>query len=274
MVLPESRTRAAEVRDLYGDPVTLMDYKDYLSGQIKDNFWSMAKRDLIEMLLDRYTRDMPRDSPVQILNVGAGVGDDLKVIRAFGAVHVVDIDPRALQLIPEGLCQEKRIADVVDLPYSEGSFDVVTCFDVFEHVKDDKMAMREVDRVLKEGGLMIFTVPAYQALYSSHDRVLQHERRYDYPDMIHRLAGFTIVFISYWNCILSIPVAIKRLLRRKSMPSADIVSFSRPQNLFLFFLMHLENRLLKCGVKLPFGTSIVGACRKPKKEFPTGFPID
>lgn len=245
-----------------------LDYRDYLSGQIKDNFWSMAKRDLIELLLDHYTRDTPRDSSIHILNVGAGVGDDLRVIRAFGAVHVVDIDPRALQLIPEGLCQEKRIADIVDLPYPDRSFDVVTCFDVFEHVKDDRRAIREVRRVLKERGMMLFTVPAFQGLYSSHDRVLQHERRYDYPAMIHRLAGFTIVFISYWNCMLSIPVAIKRSLRRNSMPGADIVSFSRPQNLFLFYLMHLENRLLRYGVMLPFGTSIVGVCRKTKKNSP------
>ncbi|MEX2756340.1 MAG: methyltransferase domain-containing protein, partial [Candidatus Sigynarchaeota archaeon] len=209
-----------------------MDYKDYLSGQIKDNFWSMAKRDLIDVLLGHYTKNMHQGLNLQILNIGAGLGDDLKVISAFGAVHVVDIDQRALQLVPEDLCQEKRIADIVDLPYPDGSFDIVTCFDVFEHVKDDARAMREVFRVLKAGGLLLFTVPAFQRLYSSHDRLLSHVRRYDYRDIIGRLARFTILFISYWNCMLSIPVAIRRLLRKNQAPSADIVSFSRPQNLF------------------------------------------
>ncbi len=242
-----------------------MDYKDYLSGQIRDNFWSMAKRDLIEMLLNKFTKKTRPGLENQILNIGAGVGDDLKVIRAHGAVHVIDIDKRALQLIPDGLCQEKRVADIVDLPYPEESFDVVTCFDVFEHVKEDTRAAREVYRVLKAGGLMLFTVPAFQRLYSSHDRMLKHERRYNYPDIIDRLSKFAIVYISYWNCLLSIPVAVRRLLRKNLEPSEDVVSFSRPQNLFLFYLMHVENVLLKRGIFLPFGTSIVGVCEKPGK---------
>ncbi len=240
-----------------------MDYKDYISGQIKDNFWSMAKRDLIEMLLRKYIKKTHPGLNNEVLNIGAGVGDDLKVIRVFGAVHVVDIDARALHLIPEGLCQEKRIADIVDLPYPEESFDVVTCFDVFEHVKEDAKAVQEIYRVLKKGGLMVFTVPAFQRLYSSHDRMLKHERRYNYPDLIHRLSRFTIVYVSYWNCLLSIPVAVRRLLRKNLRPSEDIVSFSRPQNLFLFYLMHIENLLLKRGIILPFGTSIAGVCARP-----------
>jgi SAM-dependent methyltransferase len=243
-----------------------MDYKDYLSGQIRDNFWSMAKRDLIEILLRKYTKKTRPGLDNQILNIGAGVGDDLKVIRDHGAVHVIDIDKRALQLIPEGLCEEKRIADIIDLPYPEESFDVVTCFDVFEHVKEDKRAVREVYRVLKAGGVMVFTVPAFQRLYSSHDRMLKHERRYNYPDIIRRLTRFTIVYTSYWNCLLSIPVAVRRLLRKNLRPSEDIVSFSRPQNLFLFYLMHIENLLLKREIFLPFGTSIVGICEKPGKR--------
>ncbi len=242
-----------------------MDYKDYLSGQIQDNFWSMAKRDLIEMLLEKYTNKGLRGLGNHILNIGAGVGDDLKVIRDFGVVHVVDIDARALQLIPHGMCQEKRVADILDLPYPEKSFDIVTCFDVLEHVKDDARAIHEVLRVLKEGGLMLFTVPAYQRLYSSHDRVLKHERRYDYPDMIGHLSSFKIVYMSYWNCLLSIPVAARRLMRKNLKPVADIVSFSRPQNLFLYYLMHVENVLMKHGIILPFGTSIVGICEKPRK---------
>jgi SAM-dependent methyltransferase len=243
-----------------------MDYKDVLSGQIKDNFWSMAKRDLINLILQQHAPISRYTDPPKILNIGAGVGDDLSVISEYGRVYVVDIDNEALKLIRDNNCVEKRLASINALPYPAETFDIVTCFDVFEHVEEDRAAFQEIHRVLKIGGLLVFTVPAFQALYSGHDRALKHVRRYDYKEILHRVTGLKIVFLSYWNCILFGPISVWRILRKNSIPREDLVSFSRILNLFLFWLLHIENKILQHNLKLPFGLSIFGICERKRRE--------
>lgn len=240
-----------------------MDYRDFLSGQTSNNFWSMAKRDLIDHVLSHFVQPAfeNRKLPL-ILNVGAGIGDDLCILNSHGLVTVVDIDEKALNIIPSSSCHEKRVADILDLPYMNGSFDVVTCFDVFEHVKNDIRAFHEVHRVLKPGGLLVFTVPAFQTLFSGHDRVLKHARRYNRRTLLTRLDQFSIVFLSYWNCVLFLPVAARRILSKSAPSREDIVTFSRSTNIILFHLLHLENLLLEKRVQLPFGLSLVGICKK------------
>ncbi|HME54266.1 MAG TPA: class I SAM-dependent methyltransferase [Candidatus Lokiarchaeia archaeon] len=240
-----------------------MDYKDFLSGQTRNNFWSMAKRDLIDSVLSRFVKPAfeDRKSP-SILNVGAGMGDDLCILNGYGVVTVVDIDKKALDVIPASSCSEKRVADILDLPYLNNSFDVVTCFDVFEHVQDDSRAFHEVHRVLKPGGLLVFTVPAFQVLFSGHDRILKHVRRYNRRMILARLDHFSIVFLSYWNCVLFLPVAARRILSKPAPSREDLVTFSRITNIILFHLLHLENLLLESRVQLPFGLSMVGICKK------------
>jgi len=240
-----------------------MDYKDFLSGQTRNNFWSMAKRDLIDLILSRFVKPaFEGRQPPSILNVGAGIGDDLCILNGHGAVTVVDIDEKALDIIPASSCVEKRVADIINLPFTNESFDVVTCFDVFEHVPDDVRAFHEVHRVLKPGGLLVFTVPAFQVLFSGHDRVLKHARRYDRRMLLGRLDQFSIVFLSYWNCVLFLPVAVRRVLSKSAPSREDLVTFSRSTNIILFHLLHLENLFLEKRVQLPFGLSLVGICKK------------
>ena len=240
-----------------------MDYKDFLFGQSKNNFWSMAKRDLIDIVLSIFVRPLFEGrNPPSVLNVGAGIGDDLRILKRYGLITVVDIDEKALDIIPEAACVEKRVADVLDLPYADESFDVVTCFDVFEHVQDDERAFHEVHRVLKRGGLLIFTVPAFQVLFSSHDRVLKHARRYDRQMLLKRLSNFSILLLSYWNLVLFLPIAILRVLNKASPPREDSFTPRRLANIFLFHLLHIENLLLKRRFNLPFGLSLLGICKK------------
>jgi SAM-dependent methyltransferase len=239
-----------------------MDYNDVISGQTRDNFWSMGKCDLINMFLSLYSKASAVGALPEILNIGAGVGDDLKAINVHGVVHVVDIDKRVLDLIPDDACFEKRVGDITCLPYNANTFDIVTCFDVFEHVKTDSIAFDEVYRVLKNGGLLVFSVPAYPCLYSSHDKMLIHYRRYSHSELLHQLRKFKPEFISYWNCFLFLPVALRRILNRNASPQENVVALSRFQNLFFYRLLRFENQLLKLRIKFPFGLSIFGVCRK------------
>ncbi|NMC07431.1 MAG: class I SAM-dependent methyltransferase, partial [Candidatus Lokiarchaeota archaeon] len=230
-----------------------MDYKDLLSGQTRENFWSMAKRELIDIALGQHARSSRPGAVPRILNIGAGVGDDLAAIKAHGTIHLVDIDAHALTLINDKDCAEKRVASITNLPYPDGFFDVVICLDVFEHVGDDARAFSEVHRVLRNHGRLIFTVPAFPWLYSSHDRVLKHVRRYSLDEIRERLVGFKIVFLSYWDFFLFLPISLWRMSRRHAPPREDVVPSSRAGNRFLFHVLHVENMLVQRGIHLPLG---------------------
>ena len=118
-------------------------------------------------------------------------------------------------------------ADSQRLPYASNSFDVVTAFDLIEHVDGDQLLVDEAWRVLRPGGIMLATVPAHPFLWSAHDVALHHKRRY-------RMAQFDALFDpGKWNTvrltwiffgIYPVAVAVRllgNLLPKKGEPKAD-----------------------------------------------------
>ena len=238
-----------------------MDYKDLQAGQTKENFWFRAKNDLINVLMKKACKNRKR---LRILNIGAGTGDDLEVLNKFGKNYVIDIDKDALSVIDDKSCEERKIADACNLPYDDNFFDVAVSFDVFEHIKNDQRAISEVYRVLKENGVLIFTVPAFQFLFSSHDKALHHQRRYNKENIKTLLFQFNNIKIFFWNSLLFMPMATMRLLKRKSKPKVDQMNLSPWLNTLFFNLLKIDNSLIKKGISMPIGLSIVGFGYKQK----------
>ena len=141
----------------------IMDYKDYLAGQTNENFWHKGKNELIDILMSKLFLKKNR---LKILNLGAGTGDDLKILNKYGDNYVTDIDKNVLGMIDEKLCAEKRVANACDLPYNDNFFDIVVSFDVFEHISDDKKAISEARRVLKKKAFCFLSFPRFN-LYSA-----------------------------------------------------------------------------------------------------------
>ncbi len=150
-----------------------MDIRDFESGVGKDFFWFTPKAELISVMLGK----LGFGSGHRVLVLGAGTGDDLPIISKSGDVYAVEPDPKALALIDEELVVEKRAADACELPYDAKFFDLAVAFDVLEHIENDEKAISEIYRVLKSGKSFVFTVPAFDWLFSSHDRALGHFRR-------------------------------------------------------------------------------------------------
>lgn len=234
-----------------------MDYTDYIDGQTGDFFWFKSKKELIHILLKK-----SKGKKLKILNIGAGTGADLEIISKFGETYIIDINRKALDLIPPNFYFEKKVCDATALPYGNDYFDIICSFDVFEHIKDDKKAVLEAYRVLKKGGFLFFTVPAFNFLFSSHDKALHHYRRYNPKSLYNLLNKFEYGYFSYWNSILFIPIAILRILKKRSGSKTDY--FRLPSILEKIFLnlLSIENRLIKKGYRLPFGLSLVGFFRK------------
>lgn len=236
-----------------------MDYRDYRAGATKDFFWHRAKIQLIEVLLNKITPE----GKLKILNVGVGTGDDLSVINQFGEIYVIDIDSNALELIPQEFIFEKKVSNACHLPYADNFFDLALAFDVLEHIENDVLAIDEIYRVLKSEGFFIFTVPAFSSLYSSHDRALNHFRRYDKETLKILLSRFKSVELGFWVFSLFLPVAIQRILKRKGSDSkVHFVKLPTFINDIFYYLLRIENYLIKHGVPLPIGMTIYGIYQK------------
>lgn len=236
-----------------------MDYRDYQAGATKDFFWHRAKIQFIGVLLNK----LRRGKRLKILNIGAGTGDDLPVINQFGEIYVIDVDSNTLELISQKLVFEKRVCDACRLPYPNNFFDLALAFDVLEHIEDDSLAINEIYRVLKSGGLFIFTVPAFSFLYSSHDKALNHFRRYDKKTIRDRLSRFKSIESGFWVFSLFLPVALQRILKRKeSNPKVHFIKLPTFINDIFYYLLRIENYLIEHGVPLPVGTTIYGIYQK------------
>jgi len=234
-----------------------MDYKELSKISETNNFWLEAKLGLIDTLLHKIDK-----RNIKILNIGTGTGEEIKVLKKYGKVYAIDINSDAIKMIPKGLCEEKKVCDATDITYPDEFFDLVTSFDVFEHIKNDSKSVREVKRILKPSGYLIFTVPAFQFLFSSRDKALEHKRRYNKAELRLLLKKFHVVCMGYWNFFLFIPISIMRLLAARSRPKLDHVELGRNINFVLYNILEIENRLIRNNISLPIGLTIYGICKK------------
>jgi ubiquinone/menaquinone biosynthesis C-methylase UbiE len=187
-----------------------MDLQDLRTGMDENHFWLAGKRSLIEFLMQQACGQR---RGLNILNIGAGTGEDFEILTHFGKLTVIDINPDTVALMPDYAIEAKLVADACAMPFEENSFDVIVAFDVLEHIPDDKKAVQEIVRCLKPAGTFVFTVPAFAWLFSEHDYLLGHVRRYNKPMLKRLFQDGEIKFLSFWFFSLFIPAALVRLMQ-------------------------------------------------------------
>src|SRR5947208_349797 len=131
-------------------------------------WWFVARRSAALRFLADY---LPRETPVRILDAGCGTGALLEALRHDPGRESVGLDfaEAALQFCRQRGYDRLVRGDLEALPFADARFDAVTALDVLEHVPDDHAAAREIARVLRPGGVLVASVPAYRFLWSSHD---------------------------------------------------------------------------------------------------------
>lgn len=244
---------------------TKMDIIDYKKDKYsKDYWWFKGACNLLDILLKKVSKERKN---LKILDVGCGVGEDVKIIKKYGKVTALDNSIEALKLIPDDLVERKILVDAQNLPgYLYNKFDIIIIFEVLEHVEKDELVMYECYKALKKGGILILAVPAISRMYSTHDRALKHYRRYDKKDLLRKInKRFKIEYIYYWNSILFLPIFAMRILKKKSKKSGtDIVNLPKVIDNFLYNILKFENYLIKKNIHLLVGVSLVVIAKKVK----------
>jgi SAM-dependent methyltransferase len=139
------------------------------------HWWHSARRSIV---LDWVKRRYPGRHDLDILDAGCGTGLLMQQLQPLGRVEGVDISEEALEFCRKRGLENVRRADVIELPFGDESFDMITALDVVEHLDDDVAALREFRRVLRPGGRVFIFVPAHRWLWSLQDEVSHHRRRY------------------------------------------------------------------------------------------------
>ncbi len=232
------------------------------------HFWFISRRRIFFDLLDR---ELPRGERLRILEIGCGAGGLMGPMRRYGEVHGLDIDRQYV-----AYCRDRGFDRVLcgsgyELPFADGSFDLVTLFDTMEHIPDEAEALAEVHRVLKPGGRLFVSVPAYQWLWSQNDRIAHHCRRYTRKRLgvALRKAGLRPRRLTYFNAML-LPLIIPAVLWQKLLDKLGrlpegynncSVQLPRWLNAIFTGLMSAERWPLR-WFSFPAGHSVIGIARR------------
>jgi SAM-dependent methyltransferase len=179
------------------------------------HWWYRGRRRIIRAELDR----LALPAGARVLDAGCGSGRTLEELRDYGAVSAIELSPLAAEHARGLGLGEVQIGRLEELPWSDATFDLITCLDVIEHTPDDRATLRELRRVCKPGGWLLVTVPAYQALWSTHDQLNHHYRRYGRKSLRAAAseAGWLVERITSFNSLLLAPAAAVRVAKRRHL---------------------------------------------------------
>jgi SAM-dependent methyltransferase len=233
----------------------------------EEHWWYRGRRRVLRAELDR----LPLAPDPRLLDAGCGSGRTLDDLATYGRVSGIDLSEAAVASAWRRGHDDVRVAAVEEIPFPDSAFDVVTCLDVIEHTRDDRVTLAELLRVTRPGGLLLATVPAYQALWSSHDTANLHYRRYDRSSLrtAALAAGWDVVSDTYFNGLLLAPAAAVRFASRwRTQTHSDLEATPQILNGVLELPLRLESRILAVGSRLPAGLSLLAVLRRPALSRP------
>lgn len=235
--------------------------------KLEENYWWFQSRRQIVLAL---VNSLNLSKNAKILEIGCSGGPLLSKLKIDGFTNVfgIDISENAIIVCKERKINNTSVMDATNMDFENEAFDLVIASDILEHIENDTLALKEWNRVLKKEGNLIVFVPAYQSLWSQHDEINHHYRRYTkrtlQKELIHN--EFYISRSSYWNFSIFVPTFIARKLQRSfkssSKKSSDQLYVINPvMNRFLIGILKIENNLLQV-LKFPFGVSVFAVGKK------------
>jgi SAM-dependent methyltransferase len=220
------------------------------------HWWYRARREVLAELIRREARP---PANAAILEIGCGTGHNLAMLSEFGHVDGLELDDEARALSEKRLgraVMSAPLPELADVP--KGHYDLIGAFDVIEHIDDDAAALASIAMRLKPGGKFVMAVPAHQWMWSAHDVVNHHKRRYSKPALRRLIEASPLVLVKlgYFNSLLfPLAVAERAASKLRGKEDADVKLPPAPLNAALEKVFAAE-RYLVGRLPLPPGLSL------------------
>ena len=230
---------------------------DRMAAHDSTHWWYRARRDILADYIARYA-GLPKDA--RILEIGCGTGHNLPMLASFGDVDAIEIDAAARDIASARLGKpvgEAPLPELTGVP--EGHYDLIAVLDVVEHIEDDVAALAGMARRLKPGGKILVTVPAHQWMWSAHDVVNHHHRRYSKATLAKAIAdaGLAHNGLRYFNSLLfPAALAARAVGKLTGKDDSDDSPPAKPLNLAFEKIFALERHLVG-RMPLPPGLSLI-----------------
>ena len=229
-----------------------------------NHWWFKSRRKYLIDLL----KNSPKDS--KILDVGCSSGVFLKDLEELGFnsdnLFGIDISEKAISNSKKNGLTNTFVMDAQNITSTE-KFDIIVASDCLEHLENDTKALNNWKNSLNKNGKMYVFVPAFMSLWSYHDEVNMHFRRYTKNELKSKIENedLEIIKSSYWNFFLFVPVYVFRkissIFHQKKSGESDITIGNSFLNNTLLQLLIFENKLLKM-INFPFGVSAFCIAKK------------
>ncbi len=228
------------------------------------HWWYRGRRRIIAALVRHL--GLPPDR--EILDAGCGSGRNMADLVRYGTVTGLEIADASVHWARNRGIGEVVQGSITEAPFPDERFDFAVCLDVLEHIDEELHALRELRRVMRPDGTLLVTVPAYQSLWSEHDVINHHKRRYTRRSLsaVATDAGWTTVWTTYFNgCLLPAAAMHRRLSHlRHSVdePVSDLELTPVRLNGLLEMPLRVEARVIGRGWRIPAGLSLMTVLRK------------
>jgi SAM-dependent methyltransferase len=220
------------------------------------HWWYRARREVIAALIRRVVRP---PANAAILEIGCGTGHNLAMLGQFGDVDALELDEEARAIAEQRLGRSVMSAPLPEIAgVADRHYDVVGAFDVIEHIDDDHAALASIADKIKRGGKLVMTVPAHQWMWSAHDVVNHHKRRYSKRSLraLIEVSPLKLERIGYFNSLLfPVAVAERMVSKARGKDEADMSLPPAPLNAALERAFATERHLIG-RVPLPTGLSL------------------
>lgn len=237
--------------------------REYAAGYAAlyaEHWWFRSRE---RFVLNWLERALERDTGLRILDVGCGDGLLLPLLSRFGRATGLEIDPA---IVSDRTLEDWPIhLGPLDQSFEpEEPLDLVVALDVLEHIEDDLSALSRAFELTAPGGQLVLTVPAFRSLWTAHDQLNRHCRRYRLLELVEKVqkVGYEVVDARYFFSWVAVPKLATRLREKLGGPSPPMSVPPGAVNEALYRLSMLDH-WLAARLRVPFGSSLLVGAKRP-----------
>ena len=232
----------------------------------RDHWWWRVREGILLKTIRQILADVPG---ARILDVGCGAGVLFGALEEYGKMAGIESDPRAVA--ESGRWRSQITLGQLDDSYKpDAPFDLILILDVLEHVEEPNRLLRRAAQIVAPTGCVLITVPAFDALWTTHDDLNHHLRRYTARELRLALedAGLQTLRTSYLFqslAVLKLLVRFRETLlpRRAAVPRVPPAAINKAAHGWF----RLEHAVAGW---LPFGGSLMAVAARQVDGDATG----